>query len=63
MCTQEPQNFYFYSFPYENPKKAEFYADIKSVSIMAKNFTQKKLFAKNFCKGDKHSDMLIYFGL
>jgi len=30
-------------------KNTEFYADFKSVEIIGKKYTQKKLFAKNFC--------------
>jgi hypothetical protein len=46
----DPKNF-FYSFcGYEYPKYAEFHADFKSVEIIEKKCTQKKLFAKNFCK-------------
>jgi hypothetical protein len=35
---------------YEYSKFAEFYADFKSVEIFKKKSTQKKLFAKQFCK-------------
>ncbi len=42
---------FFCSFvAYEYPKFAEFYADFKSVEIIGKKSTQKKLFAKHFCK-------------
>ncbi len=35
---------------YEYSEFAEFYADFKSVEIIEKKSTQKKLFAKHFCK-------------
>ncbi len=38
----DPKFFYFFY--------AEFYADFKSAEIIGKKCTQKKLFAKNFCK-------------
>jgi hypothetical protein len=54
-------------FAYEYPKNVEFYAGFKSVLIIRKKCTQKKLFAKNFSEtvteGNKHSTMLNYFGL
>ncbi len=57
----------FICFSYEYPKNAEFYAGFKSVYIIRKKCTQKKLFSKNFCEtvieGDKQSTMLNYFGL
>ncbi len=31
-------------------KNTEFYADFKSIEIIVKKCTQKKLFAKNCCK-------------
>ena len=34
---------------YEYSKFAEFHADFKSVKIIGKKSTQKKLFAKHFC--------------
>ncbi len=37
-------------FAYEYQKYTEFYADFKSVEIIGKQCTQKKLFAKNFGK-------------
>jgi hypothetical protein len=42
---------FFCSFlAYEYSKFAEFYADFKSVEIIEKKFTEKKVFAKHFCK-------------
>ena len=42
---------FFISFlTYEYPKNAKFYADFKSVEIIWKKCTKKKLFAKNFYK-------------
>ncbi len=41
---------YLFFFVYEYPKYAEFYADCKSVEIIGKKCTKKKLFAKKFCK-------------
>jgi hypothetical protein len=41
----------FISFlTYEYQKNVEFLADFKSVEIIGKKCTQKKVFAKNFCK-------------
>ncbi len=37
-------------FVYVYQKYSEFYADFKSVEIIGKKCTQKKLFAKNFYK-------------
>ncbi len=48
--TQWPQHFSNSIFRYEYPKNTEFHADIISVEIIEKKCTQKKLFAKNFCK-------------
>ncbi len=45
-----PQNFLKSFFGYEYPKYAEFHADFKSVERIEKKCTQKKLFAKSFCK-------------
>jgi hypothetical protein len=41
---------FIYVFAYEYQKYAEFYADFKSMEIIGKKCTQKKLFAKNFGK-------------
>ncbi len=40
----------YFFFAYDYQKYAEFYAGFKSVEILGEKFTQKKLFAKNFCK-------------
>ncbi len=40
--------YVFLAFEYS--KYAEFYADLKSVEIIGKKSTQKKFFAKHFCK-------------
>ena len=48
MYSMTPKIFLFF-FAYEYSKFAEFYADFKSVEIEKKS-TQKKLFAKHFCK-------------
>ncbi len=42
------KNLYFF-FAYEYQKYAEFYADFKSVEIIEKSTSQKKLFATIFC--------------
>ncbi len=42
--------FFFVFLAYEYSKYAEFFADFKSVEIIGKKSTQKKLFAKYFCK-------------
>jgi hypothetical protein len=42
--------FFCYFLTYEYSKFAEFYADFKSVEIIGKKSTQRKLFAKHFCK-------------
>ncbi len=44
-----PKIFYFF-FANEYQKYAEYYADFKSVEIIGKKCTKKKLFAKNFRK-------------
>ncbi len=49
MYSMTPKFFLFF-LAYEYSKFAEFYADFKSVEIIEKKSTQKKLFAKNFCK-------------
>ncbi len=46
----DPKNFFVFFLAYEYSKFAEFYADSKSVEIISKKSTQKKLFAKHFCK-------------
>jgi hypothetical protein len=60
-------NLFVLFFAYEYPKNAEFYAGCKWVEIIGKKCSQKKLFARNFSErvleGDKHSNMLNYFGL
>jgi hypothetical protein len=43
-------NFCKLFFAYEYPKYLEFHADFKSVEIIGKKLTRKKLFAKNFHK-------------
>ncbi len=43
-------NFFCSFLAYEYSKYAEFYADFKSVEIIGKKSTQKKFFAKYFCK-------------
>ncbi len=48
--TQWPQTFFTSFLAYEYSKFAEFYADFKSVEIIGKKSTQKKLFAKHFCQ-------------
>ncbi len=42
-----PQKFVF---EYEYQTYAEFYTDFKSVEIIGKNCTHKKIFAENLCK-------------
>ncbi len=49
MYSMAPKNFYYF-FRYEYPKYAEFHADFKIVETIEKKCTQKKLFAKHFCK-------------
>ncbi len=38
------------NFAYEYQKYTEFYADFHLMEIIWKKCTQKKLFAKNYCK-------------
>ncbi len=45
ICTQWPQNFFFL-FLHMSIKNTDF----KSVDIIGKKYTPKKLFAKNYCK-------------
>ncbi len=51
---------------YEYSKFAEFYADFKSVEIIEKKSTEKKEFAKRFCKlvvkKRRTSDFSHFFG-
>ncbi len=49
MYSMTPKIFLFF-FVYEYSKFSEFYTDFKSVEIIEKKSTQKKLFAKYFCK-------------
>ena len=49
MYSMTPKNFCSF-LAYEYSKFAEFYADFKSLEIIEKKSTQKKLFAKHFCK-------------
>ncbi len=44
-----PVHFYLF-FAYEYQKYAEYYPDSKSVEIMGKKYTLKRLFANNFGK-------------
>jgi hypothetical protein len=50
ICTQCTPKIFKSFFEYEYPKYAEFHADFKSVEMIEKECTQKKLFAKSFCK-------------
>jgi hypothetical protein len=50
ICTPWPHNIFISFLTYEYPKNAEFYADFKSVEIIWKKCTKKKLFPKNFYK-------------
>jgi hypothetical protein len=45
MYSMTPQKIYFF-FTCEYQKYSEFYADFKSVDVIGKKCTQKKLFAK-----------------
>jgi hypothetical protein len=47
MYSMTPKIFYFF-FTYEYQKYSEFYADFKSMYIIGRKCTQKKLFAKTF---------------
>jgi hypothetical protein len=47
MYSMIPKNVNVF-FAYKYPKYAEFYTDFKSVEIIGKKCTQKKLCAKNF---------------
>ncbi len=42
--------FCWFFFAYEYKKHAKLHAVFKSVELIRKKRTQKKLFAKNFCK-------------
>ncbi len=50
ICTPWPPNFFLSFLTYDNQKNAEFYADFKSVEIIWKKCTLKKLFDKNLYK-------------
>jgi hypothetical protein len=49
MYSMTPTIFLFFFSAYEYLKFAKFYTDFKSVEIIGKKSTQKKLFAKHFC--------------